>query len=170
MNLINSFKNIYHKLKIRKELVSNKYRTPSNYDNTISQFVNNKNFSSSTKYLIYVDIPNFKVNIFLKSKNKWTLNKSYLCSIGKPSTPTPKGYFKIGSKGYSFGESHGYICYYYSQFNGNYLFHSILYNLDNTIRDGRLGLQISNGCIRLTKANAKWIYDNIPYGTTVYIS
>ena len=46
----------------------------------------------------------------------------------------------------------------------------IIYNLDNTVRDGRLGFKISNGCIRLAKVNAKWIYDNIPYGTTVYIT
>ena len=38
--------------------------------------------------------------------------------------------FKVGAKGYSFGQNHGYICYYYTQFLGNYLFHSILYNLD----------------------------------------
>ena len=96
--------------------------------------------------------------------------KIYICSIGKPSTPTPLGTFKVGAKGYSFGENHGYVCYYYTQFKGNYLFHSIIYNLDNTVRDGRLGFKISNGCIRLAKVNAKWIYDNIPYGTTVYIT
>ncbi|WP_343009900.1 L,D-transpeptidase [Clostridium celatum] len=169
MILKNKIKNIYYILKSKKESISVKYRAPSNYNETVSKFINNKNLSSSTKYLIYVDTENFQVNIFVGSKNNWILDKNYICSIGKPSTPTPKGFFKIGAKGYSFGENHGYICYYYSQFKGNYLFHSILYNLDNTIRDGRLGCKISNGCIRLSKINAKWIYDNIPYGTTVYI-
>ena len=49
------------------------------------------------------------------------------------------------------------------------LFHSIIYNLDGSIRDGRLGMKLSDGCIRLAKVNAKWIYDNVPAGSTVYI-
>ena len=54
-------------------------------------------------------------------------------------------------------------------YKGNYLFHSIIYNLDGSIRDGRLGMKLSDGCIRLAKVNAKWIYDNVPAGSTVYI-
>ena len=33
--------------------------------------------------------------------------------------------------------------------------------------DGRLGQHVSQGCVRLPIDQAKWIYDNIPYGTTV---
>ena len=170
MFFYNKIKNLYHEYVLKKSIISNKYRIPSDYATSSTNFVNSNNLSSSTKYLIWVDTQNFQVNIFLGSKNKWNFQKGYLCSIGKPSTPTPLGTFQIGAKGYSFGENHGYICYYYTQFKGNYLFHSILYNLDNSIRDGRLGFKISNGCIRLAKVNAKWIYDNIPYGSTVYIT
>ncbi|SFA96169.1 L,D-transpeptidase catalytic domain [Clostridium frigidicarnis] len=81
-----------------------------------------------------------------------------------------KGTHVIGIKGLYFGVNKGYKCFYYTQFKGNYLFHSILYNLDGSIRDGRLGMSISDGCIRLAKENAKWIYDNIPIETKVYIS
>ena len=35
--------------------------------------------------------------------------------------------------------------------------------------DGRLGMHLSHGCVRLDIDNAKWIYDNIPYGTKVVI-
>ena len=49
------------------------------------------------------------------------------------------------------------------------LFHSIIYNLDGSIRDGRLGMKLPDGCIRLAKVNAKWIYDNVPAGSTLYI-
>lgn len=170
MKIYNKFKNLYYKYVLKKATLSSQFRVPSNYNDTATQFVNNNNLSSSTKYLIWVDTKNFQVNIFSGSKNKWKLVKNYLCSIGKTSTPTLIGKFKIGAKGYSFGQNHGYICYYYSQFKGNYLFHSILYNLDNSVKDGRLGMKISDGCIRLAKVNAKWIYDNIPYGTTVYIN
>ena len=57
----------------------------------------------------------------------------------------------IGIKGLYFGVEKGYKCWYYTQFKGNYLFHSIIYNLDGSIRDGRLGMKLSDGCIRLAK-------------------
>jgi len=135
-----------------------------------TNYVNSNDFSSDTNYFIWVDLKNFKVNIFKGSTNKWTMVNSYLCTIGKKSTPTPKGTYKIGIKGLYFGVNKGYKCWYYTQFKGNYLFHSIIYNLDGSIRDGRLGMQLSDGCIRLAKINAKWIYDNIPRGTKVVIS
>lgn len=37
------------------------------------------------------------------------------------------------------------------------------------VKDGRLGMRLSHGCVRLAIENAKWIYDNIPSGTTVII-
>lgn len=56
--------------------------------------------------------------------------------------------------------------------HGEYLFHSV-----PTDRLGRiipeqaqkLGRMASHGCIRLTLPDAKWIYQNIPYGTRVVI-
>lgn len=35
--------------------------------------------------------------------------------------------------------------------------------------DGRLGMHLSHGCVRLQIDNAKWIYNNIPRGTTVVV-
>lgn len=141
-----------------------------NYSTTATTYVNTNNFSSSTPYFIWVDLKSFKTNIFKGSKNNWSLINSYECTIGKPSTPTPKGTFYTGIKGLYFGVEKGYKCWYYTQFKGNYLFHSIIYNLDDSVRDGRLGMSLSNGCIRLAKTNAKWIWDNIPRNTTVVIT
>lgn len=126
--------------------------------------------SSPTNYLILVNLKAFKVNIYTGGQGKWKLIHSYTCTIGKPSTPTPKGTFSVGIKGLFFGVEKGYKARYYTQFLGNYLFHSILYNLDGSVRDGRLGMRLSDGCIRLALENAKWIYDNIPKGTKVIIS
>ena len=140
-----------------------------NLDNA-TKFINSGNFQSETDYFIWVDLKNFRVNIFKGSSKKWELIKSYICTIGKPATPTPKGTYTVGIKGLYFGVERGYKCWYYTQFKGNYLFHSIIYNLDGTVRDGRLGMALSDGCIRLEKVNAKWIYDNIPEKTKVYIS
>lgn len=141
-----------------------------NYANSAIEFVNSGNFSSQTRYFIWVDLKNFKVNVFQGSTNRWALVHSYLCTIGKKATPTPKGTFYIGIKGLYFGVEKGYKCWYYTQFKGNYLFHSIIYNLNGTVRDGRLGMALSDGCVRLAKENAKWIYDNIPERTKVFIS
>ncbi|MGG7176302.1 L,D-transpeptidase [Clostridium paraputrificum] len=151
--------------------ISNKLtRASGNYADEALSFVNSKSFSSNTPYFIWVDLSKFKVNIFSGSEKNWSLIHSYVCTIGKPSTPTPKGNFTIGIKGLYFGVAKGYKCWYYTQFKGNYLFHSIIYNLDGSIRDGRLGMALSDGCVRLAKINAKWIFDNIPEGTKVFIS
>jgi lipoprotein-anchoring transpeptidase ErfK/SrfK len=167
--IINTVKNIYRTAKLNTKVLSDSLLIKA-VSNTSENFVNNNGLSSKTSYLIWVDTKNFKVNVFKGSKGAWKLLKSYSCSIGKSSTPTPKGTFYVGAKGYSFGYNHGYVCYYYTQFKGNYLFHSILYNLNGTVKDGRLGMQISDGCIRLAKVNAKWLYDNVSTGTTVFIN
>ena len=76
----------------------------------------------------------------------------------------------MGSKGYYF-DSGNARCYWYTQFYGDYLFHSVIYNKGSktSIQDGRLGMQLSHGCVRLNINNAKWIYDNIPSGTKVVV-
>lgn len=47
----------------------------------------------------------------------------------------------------------------------------VWYYLDGsgTLQDGRVGIPLSHGCVRLEIANAKWIYDNIPAGTHVVV-
>ena len=91
-----------------------------------TDYVNSNKFSSATNNFIWVDLKNFKVNIFEGSVNEWRLVHSYLCTIGKKSTPTPRGTLNIGIKGLYFGVNKGYKCWYYTQFKGNYLFHSII--------------------------------------------
>ena len=122
--------------------------------------------SSSTGYLVTVDLSNHRTVVFEGSRNNWTPIKNWICSTGAPSTPTVVGDYTVGIRGYSFG--HGYTCYYYTQFYGDYLFHSVLYDEGTSvIQDGRLGYSISQGCVRLKIENARWIYDTIPYGTHV---
>ena len=123
-------------------------------------------YYSSTNWLILVDNTNNKVGIFNGSRGNWNLVQFWTCTTGKASTPTVLGEYQVGSRGYSFG--HGYTCYYWTQFYNDYLFHSVLYD-ENTFRiqDGRLGQNLSHGCVRLDINNAKWIYNNIPTRTKV---
>lgn len=125
-------------------------------------------YSSPTPYLILVDNGANRVGVYRGGHGSWTEVRSMACSCGKRSTPTVRGTFSVGSRGYSFGENKGYSCYYWTQFYGDYLFHSILYNpYSHVVQDGRLGASLSHGCVRLSIGDAKWIYDTIPRGTTV---
>ncbi len=127
-------------------------------------------YGSSTNWLILVDTKKNKVGIYSGSKNNWTQKKYWSCTSGARRTPTVKGTFTVKGKGLRFGSS-SYTCWYYTQFYGNYLFHSVLYKPGSktTIKDGRLGINASHGCVRLSLSNAKWIYDNIPKETKVVI-
>ena len=126
-------------------------------------------YSSSTGYLILVDRAACRVGIFFGSTGAWNLRYFWACSPGKPSTPTVGGEFTVQGKGYYF-DSGTSRCYWYTQFYRDYLFHSVLYNkYTGGLDDGRLGMQLSHGCVRLDINNAKWIYDNVPSGTKVVI-
>ena len=127
-------------------------------------------YHSSTSWLILVDITQNRVGIFNGSMGNWKLQNFWLCSSGAPNSPTRVGQFTVGNKGYSFGEEHGYSCYYWTQFYADYLFHSVKYYAGTrNIMDGRLGMNISAGCVRMQIDQAKWIYDNIPRGTKVIV-
>lgn len=126
------------------------------------------NYSSSTNYLILVDTTNCRVSIYSGRLGVWGNIHYFKCAPGKASTPTVKGEFTVSAKGYYF-DSGSSRCYWYTQFYGNYLFHSTLYNKDGTIQDNRTGIPLSHGCVRLEIQYAKWIYDNIPKGTKVVV-
>ena len=130
--------------------------------------------SSDTSYYIMVDLSNTRTMIFQGSQGNWTPIKNWVSSVGAPESSTPTGYFTISGRGYSFDGALGgtpYTCYYWTNFqDGIYLFHSIPYYQGTwTVQDGRIGGQISHGCVRLATDNAQWINYNIPDGTEVYI-
>ena len=123
-------------------------------------------YSSPTPWLILVDVDETRLAVFRGSMGNWKLYDNWMVSCGAPGSSTVRGVFSVGDRGYVFG--HGYSCYYYTQFYGAYLFHSVKYYEGTfNIMDGRLGEHISLGCVRMDINNAKWIYDTIPSGTTV---
>ena len=115
---------------------------------------------------------NFVSVYALDKNNEYTVNtKNFICSTGKD---TPDGTFNTSNKyvwralfGNVFGQ-------YATRITGHILFHSVPYYTQNKNdleypEYGKLGTTASMGCIRLTAADAKWIYDNCPSGTTVKI-
>lgn len=109
------------------------------------------------------------------SNNYSILVKTFVISAGKN---TPLGEFELKEK-------HDYISFaagtngrYATRINGSYWFHSVPYY--NVPKDGhwnsilynefnKLGSYASLGCIRMTVIDAKWIYENVPSGTMIYI-
>lgn len=145
--------------------------TLSNYKSItkLESSINSLNVTSDTNYHIDVDILNQRVNIFIKSNEQWILDKSFLCTSGSFSTPTIRGNFIVSDKGPSFRAGSNTICNYYTRIYGNYLFHTVLLDNNENIQDGRLGVRLSHGCIRLAIDDAKYIYTSIPYGTSISI-
>ena len=104
--------------------------------------------------------------------------KAMTCSVGREGHETPIGTFYTQRKNswwWLDGPSTGQYC---THFLPSYLFHSVpMYGNSwmnpykvNATDYNRLGKPASGGCIRLAVADAKWIYDNVPLGTTVKIS
>lgn len=103
--------------------------------------------------------------------------KAMACSVGRSGHETPVGTFTIKDHltwamldGPSIGQ-------YSSHFLPEYLFHSVPMHVTNRnpykveANDyNSLGKPASAGCIRLCIADAKWIYYNVPIGSTVVIS
>ena len=128
-----------------------------------------QNMSSQTQYLMMINNSACRLFIFQGSKGNWTPLFDWFCSPGKDSTPTVRGNYTVAARGLHFGEDKGYTCYYWTQFYGDYLFHSILYYPGSmNPMEPWLGQRLSHGCVRLSIENARWIYDRIPRGTKVY--
>ena len=127
-----------------------------------------RNLTSPTEWLLAVDTESCLVGVYYKMPYGWEEGALWLCSPGTYYTPTVKGLFSVGLRDIYF-DSYGVRCYYWTQFYGDYLFHSTTYYTNGAPKDTRLGMHLSHGCVRLETSNAKWIYETIPSGTTVYV-
>ncbi|HEX3076752.1 MAG TPA: L,D-transpeptidase family protein, partial [Lachnospiraceae bacterium] len=129
--------------------------------------------ASSSPYLIKVNKQQNCVTIYEKdSEGKYTVPvKAMICSTG---TETPLGTFKTPTK-YRWKVLLEDVWGQYStRITRDILFHSVWYYKQDpstlsALQYNKLGTMCSHGCIRLTVADAKWIYDNCPIGTTVTI-
>ena len=91
-----------------------------------------------------------------------------------PGYATPTGTFKTPSKTRWGALMGGVMGQYCTQITGNFLFHSVYYHSSDpstlyASAYNQLGTICSHGCVRLTVADAKWIFDNCRLGTSVYI-
>ena len=139
------------------------------FDINMTEFVRDNNIQSSTGYLLITSLKN-KFTYVYEYKNGWQLEYKWSSTVGKTSTPTVKGIFSVGKKYLAIGGETSSVKYA-TNIVDDYYYHSIIYDAKGvTIKDDRLGLAISHGCIRLATSSAKWIYDNIPERTPIIIN
>lgn len=99
--------------------------------------------------------------------------RTFRASGGKVSSPTPLGTYYVYNRGYSFFNARLHEgAYYWVQFSGPFLFHSIPFDASGKIIDEeaeKLGRPASHGCVRLSLEDARWFYENVPNGTMIVI-
>ncbi len=129
-------------------------------------------YSSSSEYLLMVDLTNQKTFVFKGKKDDWKLTKEFTCSTGTSAHPTPEGEYNTTMRT-RFFNSFGYRCWWATGFiGGEYLFHSSPYTMSDEPKvcaDSTMGVPSSHGCIRMRLEDALWIYNNIPIGTHLVI-
>ena len=129
--------------------------------------------SSLNSYYIKINRQANTVTIYTKDANgNYTVPvRAMVCSTGYAS-PTGGVYSmrKLGTWHPLMGGVYGQYC---TQITGDFLFHSVPYlrRGDNASLEywayDRLGTTASAGCVRLTTADAQWIYYNCSNGTQV---
>jgi len=114
--------------------------------------------SEKSQYKIFVDVEESKLYLFQDGE----LIKTYTCSGGKWSTPSPIGTWTIISKakwGEGFGGSWMGLNVPWGQFG-----------IHGTLEAGSLGWASSHGCIRMANDEVAELYKIIPIGTKVIIT
>lgn len=131
--------------------------------------------NSQPEYIIRVNRALDCVTVYeVEEGHGQTPVKAMICSTGMDGRETPLGEFKTSSY-YDWRPVFG-NCFarYAVRFNGSILFHSVPYHNDTPDslkweEYNLLGRHASLGCVRLSVADAKWIYDNCKQGTQVII-
>ena len=110
------------------------------------------------RYNISINVNARRLSLFMDGK----LYKTYPIAVGKPSTPTPKGNFKIINKAHNPGGPFGARWLGLNAPNGDYGIHG-------TNNPSSIGKAVSNGCIRTHNNNIIELYNLVPVGTPVKI-
>lgn len=155
----------------KKNNNENKQNNTSNDKNEVQQS-STKYPTGKTKYYIKVNYRANAVTIYKKDENGYYSIpvKAMVCSCG---TATPKSGVYKTSKGYEWGTLEGGTFGRYStRIIGGILFHSVPYTSESEDsleywEYDKLGTTASLGCVRLSVADTKWIFDNCEVGTQV---
>lgn len=134
-----------------------------------AEIVNGRGLSSDTDYLVWISKHEFKTRVYTGSRYNWKLVKEFPCAIGAPGSETITGTFKYQYR----MPSWDYGTYYVGPclvFYGNYAMHSTLLYYGGGEYDGRVGVKISHGCVRMHPQDINWLDSYLPRNSTVYIT
>ncbi len=129
-------------------------------------------------FAVTVDVNNQVTTVYGRDENgEYTVVvRQMLCSTGTKSYPSDVGDWVLNGRTarWCYFPRWGGHAQYWTRINSSIAFHSVIYNSVNTMdlsvsSYNNLGKRVSHGCIRLTVADAKWIYDNVGEGTVVTI-
>lgn len=109
-------------------------------------------------YSITINVSNHSLTLLKENKPF----KTYKVAVGKPSTPTPKGTFKIVNKAVNPGGPFGARWMGLNAPNGDYGIHG-------TNTPSSIGKDISNGCIRMYNRDVIELFKLVSIGTPVRI-
>jgi len=135
------------------------------------RWINLNGYSSSSEYLIWVNLTYQRANIFSGSKGNWKLIRSCIVGTGADGMGTPRGVWKV-----TYRDSAGWTTKAYTVRpvvgfkGGGYAFHSRLkYPGTDSLSSSSIGFPVSHGCVRMFDEDIQWVYDYIPNGTTVVV-
>ena len=135
-------------------------------------FVNYKGYSSSSKYLIWVNIGTQHTMVFEGSKGNWKMIRSGLVSTGINDN-TPRGVWQTTYKQSAWAFNTYTVKPVVRFYGGGFAMHSRLYKPGTTTllsgASNGIGYPLSHGCVRMQKEDIEWIYNNVPNGTTVVV-
>lgn len=132
-------------------------------------------------YFFEVDINNQVVKVWKyneETKDYTDLDRVFLCATGTTTYPTPLGTFTLTGRRSAhakFPTWGGGEARYWTKITDEIAFHSVLYSDSSdpmTLKVSSLtglGKRGSHGCIRLTVADARWIYERVEEGMQVWI-
>ena len=146
----------------------------------VEYYVNQvKHVTSDTNWMLWINFYTQYCYIFNREKKSasWECYGIWPCATGIMDHQTPRGNQKIVMKTERFYFKNGYGAYgMWASFidgspaNGNAI-HSPRRHYDGRLMEpyGTIGFPMSSGCVRLLDDKAKFVYDNCPIGTRLYI-
>jgi len=154
-------------LKITKPLCTGKYgdyteATKEAYVNGAAS--NGGRIDSASNYLIWVSLDKQRVNVFMLEGGKWSLKYVWKTSTGKADAPTLDQSFKYNYKVQKKGKTVLGLKWY------TFVYGSGIHKFPGSGMNKVIGIKpVSHSCIRIPEAGAKWIFDNVPVGSRVWI-
>ncbi len=110
------------------------------------------------KYPHYIVIDHSEFRLYYYEHGR--IVREWPCVLGKPSTPTPLGHFKVYAKDPNAGLVMGKLLLYYNALG--------IHGTNQPWLIRRFPRAFSHGCARVTTSHIDWLYPRVPVGTPVW--